>query len=288
MGMLGAIIGDIVGSRFEWDNIKSKDFEFLHGDCFPTDDTLMTLAVGKAICESAANKTDLAKEAVFWMQSVGRVYNADDKDKVERDKLSFGSRFYYWLFEDEPKPYYSFGNGAAMRVSPCGLAAKDINDAIRLSQAVTGVTHNHPEGMKGAEATAVVVHMAKSGVKMSEIRKYVEDHYYPLDFTIDGIRDTYQFNGSCQGSVPQSIEAFLESTSYEDAVRNAISIGGDSDTLGAITGGMAEAYWGIPDEIKMKGVSHLDELERELLRSWLVFTGQEEASLGENDLFVPW
>jgi len=146
-----------------------------------------------------------------------------------------------------------------MRVSACGFVAKNLEEAKLLSRKVTEVTHNHPEGIKGAEATVVAIYMARTGSSMEEIREVIDREYYPMNFTIDGIRDTYEFNETCQGTVPQALMAFFESTSFEDAIRNAISIGGDSDTLAAITGGIAEAFYGVPEEICAKARSYLDE-----------------------------
>ena len=167
--------------------------------------------------------------------------------------------FNKWMFDDDPQPYNSFGNGAAMRVSACGFAAKSIDEVKQLSRMVTEVTHNHPEGLKGAEATSVCVFLAKSGMSILELRDFVESHYYPLNFTLNDIRDSYRFNETCQGTVPQAIMAFLESTGFEDAIRNAISIGGDSDTLAAITGGIAEAYYDVPTEIELQALPFLDQ-----------------------------
>lgn len=246
--MLGAIIGDIVGSRFEWNNHRSKDFEFFHSKCFFTDDSIMSLAIAKALLECNNDYSNLSEKAVKYMQSIGRNY----------PNCGYGGRFYGWMFSDHPQPYRSYGNGSAMRVSACGFVAKSIEEAKELSKKVTEVTHNHPEGIKGAEATAVAIFLAKSGKDILEIRDYIQKHYYPLNFKLDDIRDTYRFNETCQETVPQAIEAFLESNSFEDAIRNAISIGGDSDTLAAITGGIAEAYYGIPLEMRKKALSYLD------------------------------
>jgi type I restriction enzyme M protein len=255
--MLGAIIGDISGSRFQWDNIKRKNFELLNQECYPTDDSIMTLAVAKAILACNDDYTHLEKETVYYMQKFGRIYY----------DAEYGARFYDWIFTENPKPYNSFGNGAAMRVSPCGFAAKTLEEAVSLSRAVTKVTHNHPEGMKAAEAVSVAIFMArelkkmdgiKNHMKMSVIRKYIENKYYKINFTLDSIRPTYEFDVTCQGSVPQAFEAFFESTDFEDAIRNAISIGGDSDTIAAITGGMAEAYYGIPSSIRENVLAFLD------------------------------
>lgn len=248
--MLGAIIGDIVGSRFEWDNHRSKDFEFMPYDkCFPTDDSIMTLALAKAILISKDDYSDLSNNAVFCMQEIGRKY----------PDCGYGGNFYYWIFSDNPEPYYSFGNGSAMRVSSAGFVAKSIDDAKMISELITEVTHNHPEGLKGAEATAVAIYMAKSGKSILEIRDYIDENYYDMNFTLDEIRDSYEFNETCQDTVPQALQAFFESNSFEDAIRNAISIGGDSDTVAAICGGVAEAYYGIPSDLRKQAIKFLDE-----------------------------
>ena len=163
------------------------------------------------------------------------------------------------MFSDNPQPYNSFGNGSAMRVSACGYVANSIEEAIFLSKIVTEVTHNHAEGLKGAEAVAVAIYLAKEGKNILEIRDYINKHYYPMNFKLDDIRDDYKFSEICQESVPPAIEAFLESNSFEDAIRNAISIGGDSDTIAAITGSIAEAYYGIPTDIRKHALTFLDE-----------------------------
>ena len=247
--MLGAIVGDIVGSRFEWNNNRSKDFEFLTYKCFPTDDSIMSLALAQAILVSMPDYSDLGKNAVECMQTVGRNY----------PNCGYGGSFREWMFSDNPQPYNSFGNGAAMRVSAAGFAATSLEEAKLLSRKITEVTHNHPEGIKGAEATAVAIFMAKSGKSMLEIRDYIDENYYPMNFTLDQIRPTYQFNETCQDTVPQALMAFFESTGFEDAIRNAISIGGDSDTIAAICGGVAEAYYGIPADIRKHALTFLDK-----------------------------
>lgn len=258
--MLGAIIGDIVGSKYEFNNIKTKEFELFDKDCFFTDDSVMTLAVAKSLLEYYPNPSelDLNQIVIKNMHSFGKKY----------PNRGYGGRFAMWLIREETKPYNSFGNGAAMRVSACGFAAKSLNEAKELSKKVTEVTHNHPEGLKGAEATAVAIYMAKIGLSKLEIKKYIRKHYYKLDFTLDDIRATYEFNETCQDTVPQAIEAFLESESFEDAIRNAISIGGDSDTLAAITGSIAEAYYGIPKKIQKKALSYLDSYQKEIIKDF--------------------
>lgn len=253
--MLGAIIGDTVGSRFEWHNHRSKEFDFLTYKCELTDDSIITLAIAKAVLKSEGDINKLPNLAVRYMQQLGHLY----------PDAGYGGAFRKWLNSNNPKPYGSFGNGAAMRVSPVGFAADSLDEAIAMSKAVTKVTHNHPEGIKGAEATTVAIFMALHGESMLEIRDYIDKNYYPMNFTLDGIRGSYQFNETCQDTVPQAMMAFFESTGFEDAIRNAISIGGDSDTLAAITGGIAEAYYGIPSEIRKHELTFLDERQLAIL-----------------------
>lgn len=245
---MGAIIGDIVGSRFEWNNIKTKEFELFSRDCSFTDDSVMTIAVGKALMASGGDYGNLGGEAVKAMRELGQAY----------PNSGYGGMFKRWLFSPDPKPYGSYGNGAAMRVSACGLAAKGLDEAKLLSRLVTEVTHDHPEGIKGAEATAVSVFLAREGWDKKAIERHVMENYYPLGFTLDSIRSAYTFRVSCQGSVPQALVAFFESLGFEDAIRGAISIGGDSDTLAAIAGGVAGAYYGIPGDLAQRARGFLD------------------------------
>ena len=263
--MIGAIVGDIAGSRFEFHNWKTKDFSLLvsRGEgrrhCYFTDDTVMTLAVAQALtdwCKSGSScYGELSLLAVRAMQDFGRRY----------PRAGYGGHFAQWLSKTDPRPYNSWGNGAAMRVSACGWLGLTFDEVKAMSRAVTVVTHNHPEGIKGAEATAVCVFLARLGKTKDMIKAYVRAAYYPLDFTLDEIRPTYDFDVSCQGSVPQALEAFFESTSFEDAIRNAISIGGDSDTIGAITGSIAGAYYGVPEDIRDKALSYLDDFQRKTI-----------------------
>lgn len=282
--MLGAIVGDIVGSRFEFNNHRSKDFELFTEACTVTDDSIMTLAVARAIMD--ADKTGnmpletgvINREyyrrvealSVKTMQKVGRRY----------PNCGYGGRFGVWIFNDDPKPYNSFGNGAAMRISPAAFAARTETEARVLAEVITRVTHNHPEGLKGAEATVVAIYMARHGADKQAIRDRINGFFYPLDFSIDGIRDTYRFNETCQETVPQAIEAFLESTSFEDAIRTAISVGGDSDTLAAITGAIAEAYYGIPKDIEEKALTYLDGDLRAIYAAWKEFVRPEKMPVG--------
>jgi type I restriction enzyme M protein len=247
--MIGAIIGDIAGSRFEWHNHKSKEFELFTNRCGPTDDSIMTLAVAKAIMNCAGDYSRLESEAISCMQEYGRRY----------PDAGYGGRFYRWIFSSNPKPYNSYGNGAAMRVSPCGFAAKSLEEAMLLARTVTQVTHNHPESMKAAEAVISAIYLARIGKTLDEIQDSITERYYRIDFTLDEIRPSYHFDVSCQGSVPQAFAALFESSGFEDAIRNAISIGGDSDTIAAITGGMAEAYYGVPEDIRKQAMGFLDD-----------------------------
>ena len=274
--MLGAIIGDIAGSRFEWANHKSKEFDLLTYRCSPTDDSIMTLALAKAILESKPDYSDLSENAVCYMQEIGRKY----------PDCGFGGHFHQWIFDDCPQPYNSFGNGAAMRVSPAGFAANSIDEAKLIARKVTEVTYNHPEGLKAAEAVAVAIFMARRGSSMLEIRDVITRDYYPLGFTLDDIRPTYRFDVSCQGSVPQAFEAFFESTDFEDAIRNAISIGGDSDTIAAICGGIAEAYYGIPSGLRKHALTFLD---KELLQILAGFENKYPPAMEKKygDISVP-
>ena len=271
-GLIGAIIGDIVGSRFEFNNHRSKEFELFTDECNVTDDSIMTIAVAKAIMETGKNLKLLSNDSknnyyyykllksmtIRYMQKIGRKY----------PHCGYGGMFGQWIFSDNPKPYYSFGNGAAMRISPVGFIAPTEDEARKLSETITAVTHNHKEGIKGAEATVISIYMAKHGASKEEIRQKINEDYYNLNFTIDEIRDTYEFNETCQETVPQAIVAFLESDSFEDAIRTAISVGGDSDTLAAITGSIAEAYYGVPEDIKEKALTYLDTELRSIYDEW--------------------
>lgn len=268
--LLGAIIGDIVGSRFERNNYKDKDFELFTEECRVTDDSVMTLAVGKSIIETTNHKRQffnrythefykqLSETTVKYMQEIGRKY----------PDCGYGTMFKKWLFSSDPQPYNSFGNGAAMRVSAVGLIAQSELEVIDLAEAVTKVTHNHEEGIKGATATAMAIYLANNGAKKQVIKSQIERDYYDLNFKIDDIRETYSFDATCQGSVPQAIKCFLESGTFEDAIRTAISLGGDSDTIGAITGSIAEAYYGVPIELEEKALEYLDDYLLGLYYEW--------------------
>lgn len=231
--MLGAIIGDIVGSKYEFDNIKTKDFPFVSKGCTFTDDTVMTIAVARAIMRMHNEGCDFTMAVVEEMKLLGNEYI----------QAGYGDRFYFWLKSDNFEPYNSYGNGSAMRVSPCGLYAKSLEEALTLAKKSAEVTHNHPEGIKGAQAVAAAIYLAKNKKSKAEIAQYIRDNFYPLEETLDEIRPYYDFDETCQGSVPQAITAFLESESFEDAIRNAVSIGGDTDTIAAMAGSVALAFY---------------------------------------------
>lgn len=248
--MIGAILGDVVGSIYEFDNIKTKDFELFGKECFFTDDTVMTVALAEVFMEyNSADGEDVLKAMIVNnMHRYGELY----------PYCGFGAKFRVWVREKMTMPYNSYGNGSAMRVSPVIWVAKNLEEAENLAKLTAEVTHNHPEGIKGAVVTAGSGFLAKCGESKETIKKYIES-YYNIDFTLDEIRETYEFNETCQGTVPQAMVAFLESESFEDAIRNAISIGGDSDTLAAITGAVAQAYYGIDEDLKGSALSYLDE-----------------------------
>lgn len=236
--MYGAIIGDIVGSKYEFRPIKTKEFPFVSRGCEFTDDTVMTVAVARALLKAreAASRGEPAsfKEIlVREMRALGRRFPS----------AGYGGRFAGWLAAADPRPYNSYGNGSAMRVSPCGLIAVELDEALVLAKASAELTHDHPEGIRGAQATAACVFLAKAGCSKDEIRTYVEDNFYKPIPSVEDIRPGYTFDVTCQGSVPEAIACFLESVDYEDAVRNAVSLGGDSDTQGAIAGSIAWSYY---------------------------------------------
>ena len=236
-GIIGAIIGDIVGSRFEFNNYRSTDFEFLNDKCFFTDDSVMTIAVADWV----TNKRQTDRHLGLYLREWGQKY----------PNSGYGGMFFRWLFSKElSSPYNSFGNGSAMRVSPCGFYAQSLDEALFLAKQSAEVTHNHPEGIKGAQSVAAAIYLAKTGSTKAIIKEYIENNFgYDLSRTCDEIRRVYKFNETCQETCPEAIIAFLESHDYDSAIRLGISLGGDSDTIGAITGGIAAAYYGIPNSI---------------------------------------
>jgi ADP-ribosylglycohydrolase len=234
--MIGAIAGDIIGSIYERRPIKNKKFPLFDDRCRFTDDTVLTVAVAEAILVKGPY--------VDSVRRIGRHYPG----------AGYGGSFIRWLHSDDPRPYNSWGNGSAMRVSPVGFVFTSEEEVLHHARMSAEITHNHPEGIKGAQATALAVFLARTGHDKEAIRARIKALFgYDLDRTVDDIRPSYSFDVSCQGTVPEAIIAFLDSDSYEDAVRNAISLGGDSDTLACITGGVAEAFYGtVPDRIRAK------------------------------------
>jgi ADP-ribosylglycohydrolase len=238
--MIGAIAGDIIGSVYEHRPIKTKDFPLFHANCRFTDDSVLTVAVAKAIMEDG----DYRK----WIQKIGLKY----------PNAGYGGSFVGWLYSENPVPYDSWGNGSAMRVSPVGFAFDSVNEVLGEAARSAEISHNHPEGIKGAQATALSVFLARTEKDKTLIRKEIASRFgYDLDRTLDQIRPSYGFDISCQGTVPEAIIAFLDSQCYEDAVRNAVSLGGDSDTLACITGGIAEAYYGPVEEAIVMNVKKI-------------------------------
>ncbi len=234
--MLGAIAGDVIGSVYEARPIKTTSFPlFERGSTF-TDDTVLTVAIAAAVLEG----TDYASA----LRRFGRRYPA----------VGYGGQFYNWVFRTATGPYNGHGNGCAMRVSPVGHAFDSVDEVLDEAEKSAAVTHNHPDGVKGAQATALAVFLARTGEDKDAIRRDVAALFdYDLDRKLDDIRETYAFDASCRGSVPESLIAFLESNDYEDAVRKAISLGGDADTMAAIAGGVAEAYYGeVPEKISWR------------------------------------
>lgn len=241
--MIGAIAGDVIGSVYETVAVKTKDFPLFTKRSKFTDDTVLTIAVADCII----NKKDYAKT----LQDYALKY----------PKKKYGARFMQWMFYENPQPYNSFGNGSAMRVSAIGFYYDNLEKVLTEAEKSSAITHNHSEGIKGAKAVAAAIFLAKIGKSKEEIKQFISNTFhYDLDRNLDAIRTHYDFDVTCQGSVPESIIAFLESNSYEDALRNAISLGGDSDTMACIAGGIAEAFYKhIPTEIIEETRARLNE-----------------------------
>lgn len=249
--MIGAIAGDIIGSPFEFKPHKSVDFPLFGPGCRFTDDTVLTVALAEAIMHD--------KDYCQLLKQYGRTY----------PNAGYGGTFVEWMMLESTEPYFSFGNGSAMRTSPVGFYYKTLEEVLAKAEVYANVTHNHPEGLKGAQATAAAVFMARNGGSKEDIRRYITETFgYNLTRTCDQIRPSYQFDVTCQGSVPEAIICFLESTDFESAVRLAVSLGGDSDTQACIAGGIAEAMYGVPEWIAEKALGYLDE---ELLTVQQVF-----------------
>src|ERR1700693_981986 len=244
--LIGAIAGDIIGSIYEAFPIKSKTFPLFDRRSRFTDDSVLTVAVAEVIVH-------------------GGGYVQQFRDFYHRyPDRGYGGGFHVWAQSNEPKPYGSYGNGSAMRVSPIGFAFDDLESVLAEAKRSAEVTHDHPEGIKGAQATAAAIYLARRKTSKEKIRSYIEHTFdYDLSQSLDAIRPSYEFDVTCQGTVPMAIRSFLEADDFEDAIRNAVSLGGDSDTLACIAGGVAEAYYGVPSFIEKEV---LDRLEPELIR----------------------
>ena len=251
-GIIGAICGDIIGSTREFNSIKTKDFDLYTNRSIFTDDTVMTLAIANWLIKDKTSEDVLIKELQFF----GNRY----------PHAGYGGMFKKWLREENPKPYGSWANGSAMRVSPCAWVAESLEEAQDLAYKSAAVTHNHPEGIKGALATVDAIYLSRIGASKNEIKDHIETRYeYDLSRSVDEIRSIYSFDVSCAGSVPESIICFLEAEDFEDTIRNTVSLGGDADTQAAIAGGIASAYWDVPESIVDESVNRLDDFLLDIL-----------------------
>lgn len=265
--MFGAILGDIIGSPYEFDgnNIKTTEFPLFCERSRFTDDSVMTIAVAKGAMNGYGNEEKTENEIRKSMINLGRKY----------PNIGYGSRFSNWLYSENPIPYNSFGNGSAMRVSSIAWLYNDIDDVEKYAEISAKVTHNHPEGIKGAKAIAGAIFLAREGVSKDFIKKYIEEEYkYNLNATCDEIRPDYHFVASCQGTIPQAIIAFLEGDNFEEVIRLAVSLGGDSDTIAAIAGSIAEAYYEIPNELYQKAILMMSDDLNLVLKKYIGFLDQ--------------
>lgn len=251
--MLGAIAGDIIGSVYEWDNTKTKQFPLFQPESRFTDDTVLTVAIADALLHQG-DYTDALKQYHQRFPQAG-----------------YGGTFKTWAGSSSREPYNSWGNGSAMRVSPVAYAFNQLEQVLQEAQRSAEVTHNHPEGIKGAQATAAAIFLARTGQNKAEIKAYIESTFaYDLSITLAEIRPSYRFDVSCQGSVPQAMIAFLESVDFEDAIRNAISLGGDSDTIACMAGSIAEAFYGsVPTAIAQETLARLDPRLLEIVEAFI-------------------
>lgn len=259
MKMLGAIIGDIAGSIYEFNNIKTEDFTPFEGKCFFTDDTVMTVAVADALMSGKRDPKKTEACMIKSMKKFGKSY----------PNAGYGGRFSAWLLNPDPKPYDSFGNGSAMRVSPVAWYFHSLEKVQQFAEISAKVTHDHPEGIKGASAVATAIFMARNGRDKDYIKRYIElKYHYDFSKTLDEIRPSYNFDETCQGTVPVAFEVFFEAESFEDTLKKAISMGGDSDTLAAIACSIAEGFYPIPKELKEKALAVLDRKILSMLKKW--------------------
>ncbi len=244
-GIIGAIAGDIIGSPYEFDSIKHKEFPLFSKSSIFTDDTVMTLAIADWLIEDKTSKEVLIEKLKYY----GQLY----------PNAGYGGMFKEWVESDNPSPYGSWANGSAMRVSPVAWVGQTLEEVQSLAKTSAEVTHNHPEAIKGALAVADAIYLARIDSSKEEIKKHIELRYnYNLSYSLEDIRPTYSFNVSCEGSVPEAIICFLKGENFEDTIRNAVSLGGDADTQAAIAGSIAAAFWEVPKEIHYKSIHRLD------------------------------
>lgn len=286
--MYGAIIGDVIGSNYEFAGIKSKKFPLFPVGSNFTDDSILTVAVAKALVRSLEQRRTFGDVLVEELRIMGVEY--------PHPKGGYGMGYRRWLDDPFAMPYNSCGNGSAMRVSPCGLIAVTLEEALDLAEASAEVTHNHPEGIKGAQATAAAIFLAKTRHSQEEIRDYIHNNFYPMDRTVDQIRENYQFEGTCQKSVPEAIIAFLESTNFEDAICNTISLGGDADTMGAITGSIAWSFYRFQNKtgisarmakLWIKAAGYLPEEWLDFILKFDQFCRARETDYAQNGIVEP-
>lgn len=272
--MLGAIVGDIIGSAYEFKNTKRKEFHLFTPKSKFTDDTVMTLAVARWLCD---DKEHCKETLVQRMQELGRRYPT----------AGYAGSFMRWLYNPEPQPYNSYGNGSAMRVSPVAFYAHSLQEALGLAKISAEVTHNHSEGIKGAQAIASSIYLARHGATKREIKSYVEENFhYDLSQQLDDIRPTYSYDMSCQHTVPQALLAFLEGANFEDVIRSAVSIGGDSDTIAAMAGGIAQAFYVIPKKLSSYCYALLTPELRGVLNDFEDLLGCREADPFNIERFI--
>lgn len=260
---VGAIVGDIAGSRYEFNNSTSRKFELLANNCYITDDSVLTVATMQALLDGGTTR-HFANAYRKIPQSYLLTTDLDGKTHG----IGYGARFFRWLMTEKARPYNSLGNGAPMRVSPVAWFYDTLEEVEGVAEASARVTHNHPEGIKGAKSVAGAILLARMGMDKATIKSYVERYGYDLDFTLDEIRGSYRRSEASQHTVPQAVVAFLEGGSFEDTIRNAISIGGDSDTISAIAGSIAEAFYGVPENIHERTLKYVPEQLLEIIANF--------------------
>lgn len=262
--MYGAILGDIIGSRFEFDRVGwTKEFELFNEDTVFTDDTVMSVAVAEALVNCKEDDEKVIKNNLIrYMQKWGRKYPG----------AGYGYNFYHWVFSHNPRPYNSWGNGSAMRVSSIGWLYPTLEKTLEVAKWSAEVSHNHPEGIKGAQCTAAIIYLARTGKDKEYIRSYVINNYgYDFNTTVAELTKKHRHDESCMDSLPKALVAFFEGVSFEDVIRNAVCLGGDTDTIAAIAGSMAEAYFGIPDDLLNECINRVDDEMKIVLEQFVCF-----------------